>query len=157
MPGKSQVIDKDKGLREFMRRLKNERWQLTVGVHGPEGGKQATGDTRLTVLDVATINEFGLGVPERSFIRDWYDQQEKHLQDDLRKIAKANFKGVYDTQTGLERFGLKCVGEVQARIKSGIPPANAPSTIAKKGSSTPLIDKGQLWTSVTFKVTRGKP
>lgn len=153
---KSQVIDRDKGLKDLMKRLGDERWTLTVGVHSAEGGEVSRdGDGKQTVLDVAIINEYGLGVPERSFIRAWADENEQRNKAKLRKIAEAVFDGKYDIRTGLERLGLLFVGEIQTRIKAGISPPNAPSTIAKKKSSTPLINLGQLWTSILSKVTQG--
>ena len=43
-------------------------------------------------------------------------------------------------------------GEVQRRIAELKTPPNAPATIARKGSSNPLIDKGVLRASATYKV-----
>lgn len=41
-----------------------------------EGGPEGDGTRPVTVLDVATWNEFGTGqIPERSFIRAWFDEQ----------------------------------------------------------------------------------
>jgi hypothetical protein len=96
-----------------------------------------------------------LGVPERSFIRAWADENEQRNKANLRKIAEEVFDGKYDIRTGLDRLGLLFVGKIQARIKGHIAPPNAPSTIAKKKSSTPLINLGQLWSSILSKVTQG--
>lgn len=146
------VKDTDKGLKALLGRLKNgKRLSLTVGIHGPEGSEPEQG-TGVTILEVATINEFGIGVPERSFIRGWYDENEVKNYDILRKIGYAVHKGIYDARTGLERVGLVFVGDIQRRMQ-GLPPPNAPSTIAKKGSSTTLVDKGQLKSSILSKVT----
>lgn len=152
---KSSVTIKDRGLRDLLKRLKKQKWELTVGVHGPEGSVPAEGDTDLTVLDVATINEFGIGVPERSFIRDWADQNESSNNDKLIKIAFAVYKGKFTIEIGLNRLGLLFVGDIQRRISGGIPPPNAPATIAKKQSSTPLINFGQLRSSITYVISGG--
>lgn len=128
---------------------------LTVGVHGEEGGA-STEDGKTTVGEVATMNEFGLGVPERSFIRAWAEEADGECRANLKALAVAITKGaVPDAQTGLDQLGLKFVGQVQARISSGIPPENAQSTVDKKGSSTPLINRGQLRSSVRHKVEAG--
>jgi hypothetical protein len=150
------VKDTDKGAKALVARVQKAAGPLvlTVGVHGEEGGA-ATQDGKTTVGDVATANEFGLGVPERSFIRAWADEQEAENQAALRKIGEAVTKGTLPSaEVGLERLGLKMVGEIQARIAGGIDPPNAPATIARKGSSTPLINYGQLRSSVRHKVTR---
>lgn len=172
----SKVTDTDKGLRALLKRLKAEKWAITVGVHGPEGAEthqqpepppkesptdgaeepQKDAPAKVTVLDVAVWNEYGTGhVPERSFIRDWADQNEQQNKDNLRKIAIAVYQGKYDIRTGLDRLGLLFVGQIQRRISAGISPPNAPSTIEKKGSSTPLINFGQLRASILHKVTKG--
>jgi hypothetical protein len=52
-------------------------------------------------------------------------------------------------------LGLLFVGQIQERIKANIAPENADSTIERKGSSTPLINGGQLWQSVKHEVVQG--
>ena len=151
----SRVTVLDKGLGRLRERLAKigRGYTLTVGIHAAEGGAEATG-SKATLLEVAVINEYGLGVPERSFIRDWADLNESKHQDDLRKIGIAVLRGDYTVDVGLGRLGALYQGEVQARISAGIPPPNAPSTIARKGSSTPLIHTGQLRSAILWKVTR---
>lgn len=145
--------DQDKGWKALRKRLGDALGlSVTVGVHAPEGAKL---DGKLTVAELATIQEYGLGVPERSFIRAWADDMRAENDIALRKIAQAIIKGKYDGRTGLDRFGLLCVGQIQTRISNGIPPANAPSTIKRKGSSTPLIDDGQLRSAIRHQVHGG--
>lgn len=128
---------------------------LTVGVHAAEGGAGHTG-SKLSVAEIATIHEYGLGTsPQRSFIRAWADSRKAEHQRMLKIIGENVVKGRYDAATGLARLGNLFVGEVQARISGGIPPPNAPSTVARKGSSKPLINTGQLRSSIRFRVNRG--
>jgi hypothetical protein len=47
------------------------------------------------------------------------------------------------------------VGVIKQRIANGIAPPNSPYTIARKGSSKPLIDTGQLRNSITYQVEIG--
>ena len=52
-----------------------------------------------------------------------------------------------------ERIGQVVVGLVKKRIAEGIEPGNAPSTLEKKAPKTkPLIDSGQLRSSITHEV-----
>lgn len=53
----------------------------------------------------------------------------------------------------LEAVGAVAVGAVKQYMTDLKTPPNAKSTIAKKGSNNPLIDKGHLRSSVTHKVT----
>lgn len=108
--------------------------------------------TELTVADVGTIHEFGLGVPQRSFIRGWYDESQEENKRIVSVLQKQVLRGEVTQTVALNRFGLKCVGDIQRRIVDGIPPPLAQSTIDKKGSSTPLIDTGQLRASITAEV-----
>lgn len=145
--------DTDKGLKALFARLANGKaLALTVGIHDTEAGGPS-GDGKLTVGEVATINEYGLGVPERSFLRAWADANEGPNLEILRRIGQAVLKGKGTARQGLDQAGLKFVGDIQARIAAGIPPANAASTIQQKGSSTPLIDTGQLRASIRHKIT----
>lgn len=153
-----KITDRDKGAKALIARVEKSAgpFTLTVGVHGEEGGA-STGDGKSTVGEVATMNEFGLGVPERSFIRAWAEEADAQCKADLRALGLAITKGaVPDAQTGLDQLGLRFVGQIQARISSGIPPENAQSTVDKKGSSTPLINTGQLRSSVRHKVVAGE-
>ena len=57
----------------------------------------------------------------------------------------------------LNKVGVVAVGKVQKYMTDLRTPPNAASTIKKKGSSNPLIDSGILRSSVTYKLTQGKP
>jgi hypothetical protein len=127
---------------------------VTIGIHEEEGA-ESHGDDGTTVADVAAFNEFGLGVPERSFIRSWADEKENENKDRLRKIGQAVVHGYISSPTqGLKRFGVLAVGEIQQRISDGISPENAESTIKAKGSSKPLIDDGIMRSKITSKVKK---
>jgi len=154
MPRGVRITDRDRGWKALLKRTSHMARQrgVTVGVHSGEGAAPS-GDSELTVLDVATIHEFGLGHnPERSFVRDFADEKRDEVKAAEKKIARAVTKGSQNLEDGLERFGLWIVSEMQARIRAGIAPPNDPVTIARKGSSTPLINFGQLVGSITHKV-----
>lgn len=127
--------------------------ELRVGIleKGNDAAKEGDGQT---VADVATRNEFGLGVPERSFIRAWYDESLEQNRADWTKLHRQALRGDISEAQALGRLGVKFVGDIQKRIVAGIDPANAESTIKAKGSSTPLVDTGQLKSSVTFEVLK---
>lgn len=148
----ASVRIKDKGLAALLDRLDTAAKErvLTVGVHEEEG---AGGHGDATVIEIAAMHEFGLGNPQRSFIGAWADEnQEKHAGD-LRKLGTALVKGtVKDAGQGFDQLGEAYVGQVQGRISAGIDPPNAPATVARKGSSTPLVDKGVLRSSITKRV-----
>ena len=55
----------------------------------------------------------------------------------------------------LETIGVIAVGKVQQYMTDLRTPPNAHSTIAKKGSSNPLIDTGAMRQSVTHALQNG--
>ena len=114
-----------------------------------------TEDGAVTVLDVGTWNEFGtVGIPSRSFIRDWVDGNRKRAQGILKKLLQRVIAGELTEDAALEQFGAWAKGEIQARIARGVPPPNAASTVKRKGSSTPLIDTGILRSSIDYEVRK---
>jgi hypothetical protein len=119
---------------------------------GKEAGtphQRGSGDT---VADIAAKHEFGLGVPRRSFIADWVDESLEAANRRLKKSAALVFREKMPLKQAYGLFGMWAVGEIQRRIKSRIPPPLSPVTIRRKRSSVPLIDTGQLWSSITYLV-----
>ncbi len=145
----SKVKDTDKGYKALFKKIKGPPRTLRVGILSEAAGAS---HGAMTVGDIATLHEFGIGQPERSFIRAWADEESGKIEIALRKVAESVIRGKYDLATGLERVGALFAASIQARIAGGIAPANAPSTIAKKGSSTPLIDQGILRSSISHEV-----
>lgn len=155
-----KVRDVDQGYQALVRRFYalEDTPVIDVGVLEAEGAKvheggpEGDGTRPVTVLDVATWNEFGTGqIPERSFIRAWFDENLPGARELVRRLLESVAAGKRDLATVPEVLGTTFVAQIQKRMAAGIPPANAPETIARKGSSTPLIDTGQLRSSITFR------
>lgn len=126
-----------------------------IGVNEAQGTKKKEGDSSLTVAEVATFHEFGtINVPERSFIRsNDINNREKYkkLQGELgRKVIFMQIE--VDKALGL--LGEAILADMKKGIVDGIEPELDPKTVAAKGSSTPLIDTGQLLNSLTYKVQK---
>lgn len=155
-----RITDTDRGAKALVARiydLARRNPVITMGIHDAEGNAVHDAKSGATILDVATFNEFGTTrIPERSFLRAWFDGAEAGLRRDLVVLTQSVVAGKRTADQVLELLGLRSVGQIQARISQGIPPPNAESTIKKKGSSTPLIDTGVLRSSVTYQV-KDKP
>lgn len=150
------VRDVDHGYGALLARVRDAAGKATGVLVGVQGAEAAAldGDSALTVAEVASFHEFGLGNnPERSWLRGWFDENEVPNTDLLRRAAAAALvEGKMSAEQALGILGAKFVGDIQARIASSIPPPNAPETIARKGSSTTLVDTGQLRSSITSKI-----
>ena len=148
-----------------------------------EAKEGEAGGNAPTLGDVAVYNEFGTKtIPARSFIRSTADEQrEKWGEFAAHLVAQ-----VIDLKVGafqmFELQGLRMQRDIQAKIRSNIPPANAPSTVMRKlakvqgaagerlrtaagfaggmqsitdsGAVKTLIDTGQLHGSVNYAVVR---
>lgn len=80
---------------------------------------------------------------------------EPGVRGGTKKYLQVIKDAVEDGETleqALNRVGVIAVAEVQQYMTKLRSPANAPSTVAKKGSSNPLIDSGALRQSVDYKV-----
>lgn len=121
------------------------------------GNAQRDGSEELTNVDVAYIHEFGSlenSIPERSFVRAPFSKNREKYLDTLAAVVEKSFSGKMKPAKGLELIGAQMAADMQNEIRRGIPPANAPSTVARKNSSKPLIDTGQLVNSITWAVTK---
>jgi hypothetical protein len=105
-----------------------------------------------SVLEVAICNNYGTpNIPARPFM----DIASKDIQDWFKSVVSDDVKacnsGRLKANEMYNRWGSVAKGMIQAQI--GItPPPNAPSTIRKKGSATPLIDTGHFRQSVLYAI-----
>ena len=178
MGARVRIKRTDRGYNRIVRILKKSRVDITVGIRGAQARKKhvaAASDTAFsalesidtetgeitesdvtppTIADVATFNEFGTGVPERSFLRSTFDAGTRKYFKLLKGVAQSTIEGKIAFNKGAALVGEVVVGDVKQAIADGVPPPNAESTIEAKGSSTPLIDSGQLRGSITKRVKR---
>jgi len=112
---------------------------------------------------VASVHEFGatiqrgkgsISIPERSFLRTAFDDKNEQWASFFKSQLKHVLALQMDVQTLFNRLGARMVGDIQEKITDLDAPPNAPSTIAKKGSSNPLIDTGGLRMRITYRVVR---
>lgn len=146
----SKVTSKDNGYKKTLVRMgEMNGTKLFVGV--PEQADNVKhGNSQLTVSALAAIHEYGLGVPERSFLRAWFDENAEKIRQAINIMAKAIGAGRLTQEQAMAQLGLKFVGEIQARIARNIPPPLDPKTIDRKGSSVALIDTGVLRSWISY-------
>lgn len=148
------VKDVDKGYKALMKRvLGASNLVLTVGIQD-EKATEPHAQSGLTNAELGTIHEFGAkNVPERSFIRATVDDKKQYV-DVIRQLALLVVDGKANVPQALGILGEKVVSDIRTKIENKIPPPLDKKTIARKGSSTPLIDTGQLKNSITWRVKR---
>ncbi|EQB7288420.1 hypothetical protein ACYTIM_003815 [Morganella morganii] len=121
------------------------------------GVPAATNDARKDGLSNATIaaaHEFGVPghIPERSFLRSTLGENKDKATGLLIRELKADISQGNFSGRAFAIVGEKLSGEVKRKIQSGINPELDPKTVARKGSSKPLIDTGNLLQSITYEV-----
>lgn len=151
----SKVIDRDLGWKKIKRKsLSNRPYSVNVGIRG-----HGTGKTNLATIGL--YHEKGgkrpgwkKGCPpKRSFIGDTIDKNLSKLMHGLDTIASAISAGKGSKKQGLYAYGKLVENMIKGRIKSGILPRLAASTIKYKSrytaKVTPLIFHGRLINSIT--------
>lgn len=146
-----KMSDTDRGAKRLAKLLADGA--LSVGVLGGDASKGHE-DSDLTVGEIAEIHEFGLGTaPRRSFLADWVDEKKDEITEVIVKGSRALAARKVPSRVALlEQIGAWAVGSIQERISNGIEPPLDAATIKRKGSSVPLIDTGQLRSSITYRV-----
>ncbi|TBV84864.1 hypothetical protein EW028_23815 [Lysinibacillus sp. OL1] len=135
---------------QSIRELKD--FEIEIGIFGSDDSFYAM---------IAAVHEFGITIrkergsiviPERSFLRSTFDEKNSEWAKFVKKQLPKLLDGQMNARTICERLGAKMVGDIQRKLTQLDDPPNAPSTVAQKGSSNPLIDKGGLRQRITYKV-----
>lgn len=146
-----------KGLQAVQRELEREVKKLRtphyalVGIH--ESAGMVEGEP-MTVATLGAIQHFGNDrIPARRWLDTGAESGTREYLDTIRE-------GVADGLTAkqiMARVGVEAEGAIKQYITDLDTPPNKPSTIKRKGSSSPLIDTGNMRQSVTSKVVRKRP
>lgn len=163
MAGKQVTVRTDTAeLERVVKRVAELRGLVvTVGIHGAEGDVEGGG---LTVAQLGAIHEFGVGVPERSFLRSTVKRERRNIAKNMGKAAERVIDGSLAPKKALGLVGEDLVGKIKSAIVDRkIPQDLAESTKKRKERSNvrsgfgtaALIDTGQLVNSISQKVGRG--
>jgi hypothetical protein len=105
----------------------------------------------LPVAQVAFWNEFGTSrAPPRPFFRGMIAKNSPQWGEQMATVAKAN---EYDATATLNLMGEGIKDQLVKSINDFQDPGLAPSTIARKGFSKPLIDTAVMIRHVGYEVT----
>jgi len=128
------------------------------------------GEADSDVINRAVWNNFGTRggasgggwggpIPERPFMQNAMRNNRSAYKAAMEAAAKTIIREaalgegpVKGKRKALGKLGVKAQGDIQAEITSLSSPPNSPVTIELKGSSKPLIDSGEMRSSVTFQV-----
>jgi hypothetical protein len=154
----SKITDRDRGFAKVAAAIAGNP-RVRVGILADAPKRTDDGGGPMTLLEIAAIHEFGApeaNIPQRSFIRGPIDANIGRIHDAQRTAARQIIGRKVDGKTAVARLGALGQGICQQAISQGIAPPNADATIARKGSSTPLVDTGQLRSAITFAAEVGR-
>lgn len=149
------VRDRDHGARRLLQ-IVARRPRVRVGIFSPEAGAPKKSSPGTSLVVVAAAHEFGIGVPRRSFINDWAEYAWANAARRMRRVVKRTIQGG-SLREGLEVWGSWAANSMKYRISLGIPPElserrKREKKVRGKKGDRPLIDTGQLRSSITYQV-----
>jgi hypothetical protein len=159
-----RIQRKRKGLLErLIRNFKKEDPKVAVGF--PSGSSSQSNIMKAVYNEFGTKGSgkgfstprgggFGGPIPERPFMRNSMRKNHSKYRAVMKKSALPILLGQTSPIAVLSKLGIMAVGDIQDEITSLSSPPNSPTTIRLKGSSNPLIDKGEMRGAVTWKIER---
>lgn len=140
-------MDNRKAVADYKKTLEDlKKLEVVVGL--PKGKSDGT------VIQYGAVHEFGAperNIPRRSFLRVPTLNAENQIMRFAENQSKQLEKGVNATLF-MGRIGAFIQGIVLKSFRENDWEALKESTVKRKGSSAPLIDKGQLLQSITWDV-----
>ncbi|PHP66545.1 hypothetical protein CSC94_12715 [Zhengella mangrovi] len=95
---------------------------------------------------------WGGPIPARPFLSNaMRDNRKKYVQAMLASASKL-MRSKTTLGAVMPKLGILAQGDIQSEITTLSSPPNSPVTVARKGSSNPLIDSGEMRGAVTWKV-----
>lgn len=148
----SNVQDAMFEIRKALREFAPDKF-VTVGIH-EDSGAHPGDDGDLTNAQLGAILHFGTD-DARIPPRPWLDVGVQSGNQDYIDAIKAGVESDQSLNDTLNVVGVIAEAKVKQFMVDLRTPPNAPSTIARKGSSNPLVDTGSLVGSVTYKIQDG--
>jgi hypothetical protein len=153
---RTRLTIKDKGLARLLKVSESlaRKPYVKVGVMGDSA--RAPREGNVDTIALAVIHEFGVPqrrIPARPFLRSTFDAKKSAWNSLLSRMALGVVRGKLTVEQALGLLGQRAAADVKLRITTGsnfVP--NAPMTIARKGSSRPLVDTGRLVASISYVV-----
>jgi hypothetical protein len=136
------VEDIDHGMNDIVKEIKAlDGSETDIGLWGNGGNEEDN------LAQRAATNEFGTHdgrIPARPFNRRAFDENVKELQKSINKRYNKLLDQKMTAKKLLQDTGAEHEANIKNTIDRGGFRPNAPATIARKGSSKPLIDEGDM-------------
>jgi len=131
----------------------NAKGDFAAGTLDEEGNRIGAGQfVKASKSNYATthhVEAYTITIPPRPYFRGMIAKNKGEWGSQLGKIIKA---ADYDAEVAMGRLGELVKGQLQTSIRDFSDPANAKSTIAKKGFNDPLIGDATMVNSADYEV-----
>ena len=146
---KSQLKVNDKLWKEIKAQFpKIDKAVVKTGIQSNAGENEG-----VSIAEYAAFNEFGTRtIPERPFMRKTFDDNLANYNKLIERLFKGMLGGKLDSKMAFKILGQQTEDDMKNTIMTGNFKSNADSTVAKKGSSRPLIDTGTMRNSIRYEV-----
>ncbi|MGJ3499940.1 hypothetical protein PsalN5692_04028 (plasmid) [Piscirickettsia salmonis] len=144
----------DKLLKSLEKTLKGAINTRVLKVGFFNGVKNDDKENSPTIAAIARANEFGVpekNIPERPFMQQTLEAHGFYKRSLAIRLGRV-IRGTRSIDGQLIAIGEKMASDIKITITSGDFAANAPSTIARKGSDKPLIDLGNMRSNVSYRI-----
>jgi hypothetical protein len=160
MSNTGRVFIKDLGLKDYTDNVESLKSMFIKAgypeageIAAPEDGKEGIYDLD-EMITIVMAHEFGLGVPERSFMRAAIDENIVAIEKTKERLFDRVALGKMTADQAMSALGSYAVGIIRKKIIDGPFEKLKEATIKAKGSSKPLVDSGQMKNTVQFVIQR---
>ena len=161
MGGVGVQIEKHGGT--ILNMIKGWKWlaehEALVGIPEENSARKSGGLSNAQLMYIHENGSPANNIPARPVLQMGIADEEAsgRIQDYLGEGSRRALKGdIAGAQQAWEKAGMVGVNSVLGKFTDGSLAPNAPATIARKGSDTPLIDTGALRQSITYVVRKKK-
>lgn len=149
------VRDTDRGMKRIVKLLGREARRARVDVGW---FKEAQHEGGVQTATIASVHEFGApehSIPARPMLSRTVDENRAKFREQYRDAWARAIDGRERIESALLRYGQDVRTAIIRTITRGPHTPLAPATIARKGSSKPLIDTGAMRDQVDVRVGLG--
>lgn len=153
MAATTSIRSTDRGFKRIVQALTRQARRARVEIGWFSDKKHPSG---IGTAEIAAANEYGTETaPARPMLRRTVDERRAEYERKHKEAWGRAIDGTEPIERALLRFGNDVRNDVVRTITTGPHIPNAPSTIARKGSSSPLIDRGIMRDQVDVRVGLG--
>ena len=144
------------GLKGFLERFRDiGKPKVYIGVPASKNGIHK--DSKINIATLLALNVYGAptrGIPQRDPLRPPLIANAQRYTDLMAQGIKNALANGTDPNIVYEKIGIVASNDVKDYFVSGSFKPLDQKTIDRKGSSKPLIDTGELRSSITYEVRK---